>query len=410
MSDKPKLRALEAIPFQSSGEQLVCLRDPTGVSRKTVVLPPRAFFIAAQLDGKHTLREIQEEYVQRFGDLVFMEKIEELVGQLDEALLLEGARFEAQRRAVIEEFARLPRRKAVCPGNGYPAQPQAIQKMIHGFFTAAGGPGEVDPARREAGVVAIAAPHIDLRRGGVTYAYAWKELVERCAAETFIILGIAHQPGRRLYVLTDKDFETPLGTVACDKECARDLMRRAGLTRDEDELLHRGEHSIELQALWLRQLFGAKRPARIVPVLCGGIFETVGERADPLTVQPVARFVTALREILTEQEGRVAVIASVDLSHVGKRFGDAGRLSSDLLLDVEAQDRALLRHAEAMDARGFFDCNRRDGDRRHVCGFSALYTLLAALPARRGRLLHYDQAPDRESESVVSFAAMAFDA
>jgi hypothetical protein len=62
-----------------------------------------------------------------------------------------------------------------------------------------------------------------------------------------------------------------------------------------------------------------------------------------------------------------------------------------------------------MDAAAFFEHNRRDGDRRHVCGFSAIYALLASVPAARGRLLHYGQAPEPQTESVVSFAAMVFE-
>ncbi len=84
-------------------------------------------------------------------------------------------------------------------------------------------------------------------------------------------------------------------------------------------------------------------------------------------------------------------------------------MNPGLLSWLEAEDRALLGHAERMDGEAFFEHNRRDGDRRHVCGFSAIYTLLAAVPATRGRVLHYGQAPEPETQSVVSFAAMAFD-
>jgi hypothetical protein len=71
-------------------------------------------------------------------------------------------------------------------------------------------------------------------------------------------------------------------------------MRRAGLRKDEEEFLHRNEHSIELQAVFLRHVFGASRPARIVPVLCGPIMDAVGERRDPLQAEPIAAFVAAL--------------------------------------------------------------------------------------------------------------------
>jgi len=102
-------------------------------------------------------------------------------------------------------------------------------------------------------------------------------------------------------------------------------------------------------------------------------------------------------------------VASVDLAHVGRQFGDDAAPDDGLTAQVEREDRELLGHAERMDAAGFYAHNAASGDRRRVCGLSALYTLLNALPARRGRLLHYGQAVTRETQSLVSFAAMAFE-
>jgi hypothetical protein len=90
MNDKPKLRPIKAIPFRSGGERLVCLRDSSGASGKTVLLPPRAFMIAALFDGEHSLDEIRAEYAARFGEPVLAETIQQVLRQLDEAKLLEA--------------------------------------------------------------------------------------------------------------------------------------------------------------------------------------------------------------------------------------------------------------------------------------------------------------------------------
>ena len=90
MNDKPKLRPIKAIPFRSGGERLVCLRDSSGVSGKTVLLPPRAFMIASLFDGEHTLDEIRVEYAARFGEPVLAETILDVLRQLDAAQLIEG--------------------------------------------------------------------------------------------------------------------------------------------------------------------------------------------------------------------------------------------------------------------------------------------------------------------------------
>ena len=404
---KPRLRLVQAIPYDSGGERLVCLRDNSGISQKTVVLPMRAFYLAALMDGGRTLGQIRAEYVQRFGDSLQMDQLERMVRELDEALMLEGERFETERRAALHAFLSADRRSAAFAGSAYPAAAPAIRRMLDEFFR--NGPGPVASVNGAGRVAAVAAPHLDPRHGGPAYAHAWKALAEQCPAETFVILGVAHEPARGLYVVTDKSFETPLGIVPCDRDFTADLTRRAGLTCGDDVLLHRREHSIEFQALLLRHVFGSSRPARIVPVLCGSILETVGDAADPLSVEPVGRFVGALRDLLAERGESAAVIASVDLSHVGRKFGHAVDMSRDVLAGVERDDRALLAHAERADAQAFFDANRADGDRRRVCGFAALYTMLAAAPLKRGRLLQYGQAVEEPTQSVVSYAAMSFE-
>jgi hypothetical protein len=89
MNDKPKLKPIKAIPFRSGGEQLVCLRDGSGVSKKTVLLPPRAFMIASLFDGEHTLDEIRAEYAARFGEPILAETIQDVLRQLRQAGLIE---------------------------------------------------------------------------------------------------------------------------------------------------------------------------------------------------------------------------------------------------------------------------------------------------------------------------------
>jgi len=402
LDDKPKLRQVEAVPAEIDGERVIYLRDAAGFSDHTIAVPPAAFFLIAHFDGKHTIRDVQTAYVRRFGELITSDRIIALVQKLDEALFMEGERFEAHRRKVVEEFRRSRVRKAVHAGTAYPGEPAKLRAQIERFFEPPEGPGEVHSGVAEGRVIAVAAPHIDLRRGGPTYAHAYKALLEGCSATTFVILGTLHHGGRGPVIVTDKDFETPLGVLTCDRDFTRELVRRAGLTATDEEIAHRAEHSIEFQAIFLKHLLGTSRAARIVPVLCG----PVSDDKDRATVQA---FAAALREVLEERGGDAAVIASVDLSHVGRRFGDDLDLSPELLRWLEKEDRALLQHAEKMRADDFLEHNRRTGDRTHVCGLPALYLLLMAVPATHGRVLHYAQSPDPATQSVVTYAAMAFE-
>ena len=75
---------------------------------------------------------------------------------------------------------------------------------------------------------------------------------------------------------------------------------------------------------------------------------------------------------------------------------------------LEEEDHEMLECAERLDAEGFARSILKDKDRRRICGFPAIYTMLNVLEAREGRLLKYGQAFTPETQSVVSFSSMAF--
>ena len=68
----------------------------------------------------------------------------------------------------------------------------------------------------------------------------------------------------------------------------------------------------------------------------------------------------------------------------------------------------MLEPVRNLDREGFFEFLRRERDRRKICGSSAIYTLLHLIDARGGELLKYDQSVEPNSQSVVTFASMAF--
>src|SRR5690606_5365207 len=81
-----------------------------------------------------------------------------------------------------------------------------------------------------------------------------------------------------------------------------------------DQVAHRGEHSIELSALFLRYLY-PEAAISILPLLCNFL-----DRADVRVIAMIA----ALRRRLaaSRQAGRkTMLIASVDFSHIGPQFG-----------------------------------------------------------------------------------------
>ncbi len=285
--------------------------------------------------------------------------------------------------------------------------------------TVATGAGEVATDKghgeKSTRLTGIISPHIDLRRGGVSYAWAFQKLAEASDADLFIILGTGHNPMRHRFALTKKDFETPLGTVETDRTFVARLAARMSATPAGkeinlygDELAHRQEHSIEFQVIFLQYLLGGRRPFKIVPILTGSFHEFVAAKTLPSTSPEVSGFVSALRGAVAETKGRVCFIASADLAHIGPRYGDAAFLDAARLQQQGETDRKLMVAACRPDADMFFELIAEQSDKDRVCGLSPIYTMLAATQPKRGELLRYDQAVDLDGSSCVSFASAAF--
>jgi MEMO1 family protein len=406
--DYPKLRNVNIFPVQMSGKTVVCLQDPLNIGEKAVFLPPALYFIVSLFDGRHSALDIQAEYMRNFGEILYTDKINEIIGQLDETLFLEGDRFQEALQRQEEGFKRASVREAAFAGRSYEGDDRDLSARLQGYFTGPEGPGAPGEKGVANGVRGIVSPHIDFQRGGFCYAFAHRELWEKSSPECVIILGTAHTPTRHPYCLTRKDFATPLGLLEADRELIDSIQSRCSYDLLDDEIAHRSEHSVEFQCVFLRFMNPAPAPLRIVPVLCGSFQEAVDRGGSPMDLGPVREFIEVLRDEVSARGERVCVIASADLAHMGLQFGDREGMSDYDLRVLEEEDRDLLRHVEMGEGETFFSSIARERDRRRICGLPSIYTLLQVLGTKEGRLLKYGQAFTRETRSVVSFASLAF--
>lgn len=123
----------------------------------------------------------------------------------------------------------------------------------------------------------------------------------------------------------------------------------------------------------------------------------------------VSSFLQRLRDLAEKESRRVCFVAGVDLAHVGRQFGDREPITDEFLKWVEAEDQSLVSRLAALDAPGFFNEIAKDQDRRRICGFSPLYSLIHLLSGAEGKHLKYSQAFTPETGSAVTFTSMIFE-
>jgi len=402
-NDIPRLRAdLEIIPTSSGGKTALVIRDHLGLVRDPVLIQSDGLVLLGLIDGKRSLRDIQVALIrQRGGMMVTLESVGRLMEELDDAFLLQSERYLRERERVFDEYRRLEIRAASLAGRSYPGRAGDLGLYLDSILRPDKFPAEAVDSRPIRGLIA---PHIDLEVGARVYATAYNA-IRALAPRTIILLGTGHGMGEAYYSLTEKDFETPLGLVKTEKALVRKLRKAGGPAVEDSDLSHRREHSLEFQLIFLQHLFGSG--FTLVPILCGSFVGALDRASRPSGIAGAGELLTLLKFVRDEKGPDCLVVAGVDFSHIGPKFGH-DRNASLLIPEARDHDQKLIEALSRGDVEGFWAESRRVEDRFNVCGFSAMASLLEILPAVKGRLLNYEFWKEEPTRSAVSFAAIVF--
>jgi AmmeMemoRadiSam system protein B len=406
MENNPRLR-VAPVPVEVQGRRMLMFQDPDRITEEAVLMPVEAAAIIQFFDGAHSVRQIQEEIMRASGQLIDTELIQDIVDQLDERLLLESPRFIAHLKKLNDDWSAVEARPAYHAGRGYPEQKKELSSFLESFYAAPEGPGELPSKPRSNDLKAIIAPHMDISASGTVIAHAFKALAERTEAGLFVIFGTGHMEPQRMFVLSDKDYETPLGRVRTDRDLVDRIQKLRKNRNPMDDYIHKQEHSIEFMVLFLQHALGDRREIRIVPVLAAGMSANVLTGAPPSADPAFRDFMDALDKAMAERGEPVCFIAGADLAHLGPRYGDKETWAPIRMAEEEELDRGMLAPVLAGDKDGFFNEIAKIKDRRRICGLPPIYAAMEAGKAQSGEFLKWAYWHDDSTHSAVTFASIA---
>lgn len=406
----------EVIRSTDQGQPILLLKDLEGLNPHTYALSPAALYLASLFTGQRTAGQILAAFEEETGERLGPDVFEKVVHQFIEAKLLETPEVTSLRNKRWKGFDQSALRAMTHQMGGYPGEPEALRARLNDFVLDPKGPQKEFRRENAAGVppLALVSPHIDFHRGGPAYAWAYQTLSECAPPDVIVALGVAHQSPPSPWAFTSKAYETPCGTLPVDQSLSKAMGSLLSYDPEMDQRVHRDEHSLEFQAVWLKALWGERCPPW-VPILCSHLGPD-SEHRSPSKAPAIEDAIVRIGGLLAERQAkgqRILVLAGIDLAHVGPRFGDGLTLGRPLEERVEKEDRLSLEKALTLDAEGFYSSVIADGHWRKVCGLSALYCILrwtkmlAGETPTKGRLLTYGQAPDPLG-GLVSFTSLLF--
>lgn len=392
---------LEYIPVKHQGQTLILIRDHLGLVKEGQAIAWQLYQFLVLLDSVPDLSQLQTELTrQSNGILVSSQEIEHLIGHLDNSFLLDSERFHTAKEKIIHDFSSQRKRAPSHAGKAYPDQPEKLTSFLDSIFS-----DHQDKSPPLGKVQAIISPHIDIAVGKTCYAAAYSQIIHLNPVRV-IILGIGHSLSQGLFSLTDKNFVTPCGILASDKEAIQGLRKKGKDILARYDFEHRSEHSIEFQTLFLQHLLKDKSFS-IVPILCGSCQMNLPEYNRQAFLDMTGPFLEELKNLINKEKEDTLIIAGVDLSHIGPKFGHEHPAKS-LESQAQTHDHQLLQALCDQDIDSFWAASAGVNDRYNVCGFSAMACLLEILPECQGQLLNYHMWHEEATKSAVSFAATAF--
>lgn len=276
--------------------------------------------------------------------------------------------------------------KSPMPGQWYPAEGPALQRLLDRSFDAAEKRTGSAPPRKK--LRALIAPHAALSYSGAIAAAAYRLLDN---PKNVIILGFSHrQPLTGVAVPKVDEYVTPLGKIKVNKAAVDEL----GFRRMAENRLC--DHSLENQLPFLQR---AAPNAGLIPLYVG---ELTGDELD-LAAQKLARRM---------EQGDV-VVASSDLTHYGETYRYTP-FPNDKDLPRRLRHRALstLEQIGSLDVADFDRYIEITQD--NLCGRGPIRLLMAALSRLKEEI--YPSALDYVASGEltgdyslsVGYGAMAF--
>jgi MEMO1 family protein len=262
-------------------------------------------------------------------------------------------------------------RKPAVAGAFYSASPSQLEATIRSM---------VQPGAAREKVVGLVCPHAGYPYSGHVAGVTISRIQFK---NTFIILGPNHTgQGVPFSIMTEGEWQTPLGNVAVNSNLAKGLLSASSYL-EEDTAAHRAEHSIEVQLPFLQYF---KHDVQIVPVVLG---PSDGESYKALG-EEIAAYL--------RQSGQEAVIlASSDMTHYESQEAASrkDKMAIEAILKLDAG--LLIRRIEEYNIT--------------MCGYGPVLTLISAaksLGAKRAELVRYQTSGDvtGDYKAVVGYAGI----
>lgn len=386
--------------MNQDGQEIVVILDPAGYSDSQIAVSLEFFWLLTQIEHDTTIEELAKKI--NLEEPHFLEPFLSEVEKFNELHLIDSPSFREFRKNADEEFLNNPSRESVLSGHSFPENKEEFTNYLDIIFNLV-DKNEIDGTAKSSII-----PHLDLITGENTqkvYAKSYHSLRDN-DFDTIVIFGTAHYKASHRFMLSQKNFETPIGIIETDIELISKIGEIAPNSFIIDEFAHRPEHSIEIQVALSAHYFNNKK-FKILPILTAGYFDLMENEIHPDNDETINSFINSLKKAISKLGRKPIFIASVDFSHYGAKFNDDFD-AKDKINESIVYDGALMKSILENNYNNFYNQINKYEDQWHVCGTAPIFTLLKYQENLNPKFFDYQVWYEEETQSAVSCASISF--
>ncbi|MFX1278758.1 MAG: AmmeMemoRadiSam system protein B [Promethearchaeota archaeon] len=273
-------------------------------------------------------------------------------------------------------------RRATHAGTWYPGTKTSLLEALKEYFTDIHfGPGELPTTlhKEERRILGGVSPHAGMTYSGPCAAHTYFNLFKEKIPDTVIILGTDHIGFHKIALISNGEWETPLGNLTIDHELSEAIVNSSKIIEDDKSLFigySEQEHNIEIQLPFIKYC-SLGEEVRIVTIKIAGTrdYKVLNEIADDIA------------KAISSSNKDVIIVASSDMSH--KQVNNKEQLEKFKKIDLDVIDAFKSLDPEKTLNRAL---------QTSICGPQTITTMMLIsknLNATHGELLKYYASSER---------------
>lgn len=399
----PQLRSdLKIFLVNENNEIVYFFEDPFSIAPEPIILETKYYYVAQEFDDIKSAKQIQENILKNYNIAITESEIIGVANFMMANHWLETFYYHTQIEE-INQYILSSIRPAICAGQVYPDKKEELEIVLENILSLE----KENTIEKANSPKTILAPHIDFRVGYEAlkcYSSAFGGLSGSEKADLVIMIGTAHYKNSNHFMLSKKNYASPLGIIESDKELIEQIVNNSDYA-SIDEMAHYPEHSLELHLIFAQYIY--QNDFKVLPILCGGLQSYFKKEISPIEDVKYKNTLDSIILSAKSKYNKVIILSSGDLSHFGKKFGDEFEAETKFDL-VKENDAKLIEMIKSKNFQQFYNFLKNQNDQFRICGLSPFYAAMYLSQNLEFDESKYGLWDENSTKSAVSFASFTF--